>query len=460
MDIIKFITGLLDLVIKIGKWLLEGDWKKKILVSASIAIVALMIVAVFSPKAARQQAYRGMWPWLAAAYPGRAIPLSDDQKESVDKNIDYLLRRVEVEFSDHLDKAKVAQDRAQRYTAWTLAQAVMALKGTEKEQTVNRNEEAVLAFLRAASREDPGCDCWQEHPGEASSPQSIGVTSWIIYSMTKIRTSPSQGELKFLQETQEATGAWNMFKVPFEVTPTLARPTGSAFATASAIIALTEVSKSDILSNQGLKKTVADMNRQAFLYFQYRKIRDASTNLWTLYPGWPGSTTVSLGTSGMVVYSLHQYVSTLNSRDAKFYEKDLTKIDKDFLDVLITSSDKISRVSDGDSFGTLLPYQPITSHSQPASVASADAGAPPVVTSSNRPDVVVSLRLPWMIVGTQVAYASGDYLQKVRALQFIRSALDSVESSTQDAVKERFWIAPEVLFSLRVLRAPGEMRLD
>jgi hypothetical protein len=353
------------------------------------------------------------------------------------------------------------------YTGWTLAQILTALKMTDREHLIYSKADNIAAFLRDPNRQISGCDCWNEWVGDP--PQHIAISAWTLYSLASIGVRPSTGEIQFLLETQGGTGGWNMFNVPFNIRwdANLQRPEGSSFATAWAILAFSEFEKKKLISDQTLAEKLRGSLRHGIDFFLNNgDNRDRKYGLWSLYPGWAGTRNVSRGTSGLVLYALHESSAGLNVQERKRFSAELQDADKSFIDALAESEEGCPNLASGDSYSSTLPYQPIQGHSHTAAPgvqrveskkgltrAHPDtASIPAAVGPIFKTDSVFSLTLPWMIIGAQVAYGSGNYLDRVKVLKFIDIALRRVDEDWERALKEKSWMKPELLMSVRILQ--------
>jgi hypothetical protein len=464
MDILKTLLSLAEFLAKAFKWVMEGDTKRKVGAIAAAILIGTAIGLSFTPQKSREIAKKAIWPWVAALLSSDKIMLSDEQARIVDRRVAMLTGRVRQELLDTLDPKMNVADKASRYTAWALAQDAMALLTTDQAANVERRVKQIEAFSRSPRRQLAGCDCWNEFIDNKSAPQHITISAWVLFTLAKLGEAPTAGELQFLRETQDGAGAWNMFNVPFGITadPGLQRPQGSSFATAWVLLALSEMQRHELITDRALNVEMDRRGRHALDYFlRDRSNRDADSQLWSLYPGWKGATDVSIGTSGLVVYALHRFMANFTSAELAPYQRELDDTDRAFLAALPVDYAQVPKPNDSDSFGYALAYEPIMSHGAgPARVRAGSKETKQTAPNSDdaaagiRIDSVASLKLPWMIIGAQTAYPSGNYRARVRAHQFIEQAIGRIDTGLDTALQQHFWMAPELLMALRYLRDP------
>ena len=473
MDILKTLLSLAEFIAKAFNWVMEGDTKRKAWAIAVALLIGTAVGLAFTPQSSRDLAKKTAWPWVAAFISNQTVLLSDDQIALIDRRAAMLTRDVRQELLDALDPARAQNDKASRYTAWVLAENTVALQMTDEHVAlVSKTAKEIEAFVRNPRQQLAECDCWNEFIDSKEAPQHVAISAWILFALAKIGQPPSAGELQFLQETQDGAGGWNMFNVPYGITadPGLQRSQGSSFATAWVMLAIAEMQRKDLISDRGLSAQIDRQGKHAVDFFlRDRSNREPGSQLWSLYPGWKGATDLSIGTSGLVVFALHRYLANFNSDDRAIYARELADADRSFLAALPQTMERVPKPNDGDNFGYALAYEPITSHNRSAKPANAKPGvaksATVAVTASTsdvtggvRIDSVTSLNLPWMIIGAQAAYASGGYMARVRTLQFIELALRRLDEGVGTALQQHFWMAPELLVSLRYLRDPKSAR--
>lgn len=473
MDILKTLLNLAELIAKAFKWIMDGDTKRKVWAIAAALLIAAAVGLTLTPQSSRDLAYKAAWPWMAAFISNQTILLSDNQAALIDRRTAMLTQNVRQELLDTLDPKRVLNDKASRYTAWVLAENAVALLMTDEQASLPAKQaREIETFVRQPRQQLAECDCWNEFIDNKAAPQHVAISAWILFALAKIGQQPSAGELQFLLETQDGAGGWNMFNVPYGITadPGLQRPQGSSFATAWVMLAMAEMLRNTLISDPAQSTEIARRGRHAVDFFlRDRSSREPDSQLWSLYPGWKGSTDLSMGTSGLVIFALHRYLANFNAADLSVYAKELAVADRNFLAALPRSFDRVPKPNDGDNFGYALAYEPVTSHGRIAPIASgkpsATKGSAAPVSAfvgdsagSVRIDSVTSLNLPWMIIGAQAAFASGDYLARVQTLQFIDLALRRFDEGVDSALQQHYWMAPELLMSLRYLREPNSIQ--
>jgi hypothetical protein len=454
VELIKPIVELFKVLFDFLKWVVEGGARRRILALVALLMLLIPLYVISLSEQSRSHLWSEVWPWLSAVQSTKHVPLSDQQQRLLASRIGYLRDKVKDEFADHFDQSKL-KSNSSRYTAWTLAQCALALAD---DPEVVLAPERLAAFVRDRSRQLSSCDCWQEFTTDQSSPQHILISSWIVYALARHRQAPTLREVQFLQETQDGTGGWTMFPMPYGVVADvdLPRPQGSSFATSWAVLALHEILKRDLIKDEAAREDIKRRAKHGVQFFLDNTNREAANKLWTLYPGWRGATRVSLGTSGLAIFALHRYLDEIPAPDKEPYEESLKQADQALLNALPSP---VPPLDAADGYNLKLPYKAVA-HTAAAGLGKKKTAPVAAVsaTPETRIDSVQSLVLPWLLIGLQDAYANGTYLQRVKALKFLQEALVRIDTEFDAALKQQYWMAPELLIALRYLREPNYLR--
>jgi hypothetical protein len=294
----------------------------------------------------------------------------------------------------------VATDRTYWLTSglvaapWPLAQDVMADPvGALTER------DAILALLKSQTR--PDCVCWSE----TGMKQHTGASAWVVTALSVLGGDQRDVALDDLLAKQTSTGAWAMF-------PEASNDprTGSTYATATALMAISAHKKAGLLSGERGKK--ADAAIQKASRWLVRNYSYAEKG-WMDYPNSKEGRSQSLGLTAQTLWTLHQVVpaAQLGRIDTTFIERtDLDPKMKDF---------DISDVA--IYFGTnSLDY-----------------------------DNTRYARQPWTLLALQAGYKNYSTKQRVKMRLMMAKSIN--ERSWDDREDEREYMLLELMFAYRIL---------
>jgi hypothetical protein len=453
LDVLKTIVELAKLLWDAVKWFAAGGPKRLALGFVIVIAASISIVFLALSEEKREQIWSEIWPWIVAAQPGGDLILSEKQRRIVEARSTTLIYKVRSELDAHFDPLKIARSTS-RYSAWTAAQCTLAVSGLPDRVPP---AEKVAGFAR--SSQVPACDCWNEFTTEGTSPEHILISSWILFTLATQHIAPTSGELQFLRETQDGTGGWTMFPMPYgEVAEVeLPRPQGSSFATSWAMLALQETLTQELIADASLRDDLRDRVKHAASFLFDKSNRDSATMLWSLYPGWRGTPKPSLGTSGLVVFALHRYMDDLRAVERSSREQDMIDTDRAYLKALPENVPALDAV---EGYNLKLPYIPVPVHRTSTGAIATKPGDrdAPGTRRETRVDSVLSLSLPWTLVGVRSSYRNGSYLERVKALKFVDRAITSIDQQLDGTLNANYWMAPEVLLTLRYLHEPNYLR--
>jgi hypothetical protein len=431
------------------------DARRRRLLGVAVLLAAIVAVALsLAHDPTRQRLTGAVRPWIAALQPAETLPLTAGQTRRIDAHIGRLKNTVKRELDDHFNEAKLRADPS-RYSAWTLAQCALALTA---HPDVSIDADRLSTFAR--ERKIQRCECWNEMVTDRAAPQHIGISAWILFTLAVYRQPPTAGELQFLRETQEhGGGGWMMFPTPESAGSYagLARPQGASFATAWSLLALHKIANQRLVGDPQTLDDLRKRTHDAVAFFDNDMRKHPQSGLWALYPGWDGTRETSLGTSALVLFSLHRYFEVLPGVERSPYEQRLARFDRALLRSLPLD---VPKLVDSDEYGIPLPYRALD-HSRPPDrpvaqpTAARAEGDTPYRT---RVDSIKSLTMPWVLIGVQDAYATGTYIERVRALRFVDRALATIDGEMDAALEKYYWMAPELLMALRYLRDPHYLR--
>ncbi len=277
-------------------------------------------------------------------------------------------------------------------SAWTLAQLIAAGNGLAK---IDRD--TMRTYLRSISKKS--CNCWQEIANE-SYPPLIPASGWTVFALAEIGIPATDAEIRFFLDQQHEDGWWSLFPVSEE------SRYASTYGTAWSLLALhNQQSKNLISSSLSTEVTNAISKGSAWLMMHQGSSR------WKDYP-LLAKGRISESISGLVLHVLH--VTSPNS---------VVQIENAWLDKIPSTVP-----SAGDSEQNFYWFK------------TKDDGF--------QNDKFVQIKLPWLLIATIDAYATGDIFQRVKALAWIEKMLDQ-ESVINAEKKEDNWWRAELLLSIQ-----------
>ena len=329
--------------------------------------------------------------YLATRPSSDAIPLSRTARRNLDELIHILQGDLIVEFMRRDLGVK------EGYNTWAVAQMSTAL-GSAMPVTPS----AVKRFFDANL--DEKCDCWRETPDK---PPHTGATGWTLFSMARLGLPAQPQVLAFLLSLQSPSGWWPLHPATWEP------KNASTYATAWATLALC----SQLPLQQGTanaepgKISAAIRNSLRWL----AKSRLADTARWLDYP----ANSPSFKSASISALILHVKHSCGDSEGAE-------PLHREWLDSLPVEVANASTVEASNTYITL--------------------------KNGNLDfDRTRHYTLQWALVATVDAFKAGTLVQRAAALQWIERILTPSLASPE--VRNQNWVAAELLYALKYLRA-------
>jgi hypothetical protein len=308
---------------------------------------------------------------------------------------------------------------------WTIAQAVVAVKGTDEHP---ETAPILMAFRELAER---GCDCWREVPTHYLDPKptpgapavalrrndksadkpggfplSIVATGWILLAQASLAAPPSPKTLRFLVSEQHPDGWWAIFPVARDA------KFASIYGTCWALLGLKSQLSTSLVPRQYTPAIEAAIERGTRWLLETRqKAR------WRFYPNLAQRSTDSESLSGLALHTLHEI------SDGKL---ELKQIDRDWINELPGA-----------------PPPPGEAESQLLWVDSKEGRSA---------DHYQQIKLPWLIIATVDAYPNGTLWERARALYWFERALEQTSLREAHSHPDNWWRS-ELLYALNYLQA-------
>jgi hypothetical protein len=299
-------------------------------------------------------------------------------------------------------------------TSWAMAQALLSTQLANRlghHELREALESKPLASFFRSTNED-SCPCWREIPWDSGKPRVIFISGYILLALAEIGEAGTRDELRFLLEQQHHDGWWPVF-VEVNGDPGFA----STYATAWAIIGLSGQLSRGFVDEED-KPSVAAAIQKGTNWLLLRR-ESGSQSRWKDYPQ-HGEGRVSDSISGVVLHALHHSLHSLHQPETE----QLEQLDLDWLDNLPPS------VSINDE------YQPHFWMYTNGQVA--------------QEDHFTQITLPWLLIATADAYASGSLFQRIKALAWLERVLDQDSVMKSDTSLENWWRA-ELLYGFSYL---------
>jgi hypothetical protein len=278
---------------------------------------------------------------------------------------------------------------------WVAADIVVSLPKDMPVDAADFNQ--YLVKFRA-----PGCFCWSEY---SNTPFHLGMTSWVLMTLTKLRLPDADKVADFLLTNQKPDGWWPIY--PAQNSDRNA----STYATAIVALALANYKEeTQLTANDQVRIQNAIAGGVGWLR------RQQVDGVWKDYPKAPDGIP-SLSLSALALHAIHRL-------DPSNYDAQLST---KWLDRLPTEL--------------------------PPSALEYDSSAHPVFLLNGElaKDSVRYLLVPWEIVATVDAFPDGTVMQKVKALDWFTRALEKVRG-LESTLDEQTWQVAEGLIALRSAR--------
>lgn len=377
----------------IGRFFARLPWIGKIMVAGAAGIVGVL----------GQDIARSPGDWYAKIAPTQTylrISQNGTAKVELSQSARDRLDRLIREFASQIDgELKKPWEEIQGFRAWSLSQTTLAVHGLHEFDRSRLHR----TLLDLSTKE---CICWQEF---SQAPPHVGVTSWVIYSLSRTGNMPEWLSPEFLLDAQKPDGWWPLHPSNDN------QVNASTYATAWAALALGQYAsaKRPALATERLLADRIELSISRALVWLKRHKMDGIPR-WLDYP-LGHAPQRSLSISGLALYTMH-----MNPRG-----DDLLTLDRAWLDALdgsLVESDDLEQ-SDGTIF---MP------------------SGPPMNDRTRH------IKLPWAILGTLAAYENGTAWQRAKAVAWFERTLSS-ELLTR-SVRNRPWVASELLIALKELK--------
>lgn len=298
-----------------------------------------------------------------------------------------------------------ANDKDPDHNVWATAQEVVATAH------LNPIDSKFIDDAIRAKR-NKICDCYTEY-GEGKYPHSASA-NWAAVAFAQLGLKLPHNDLEFILHN-EHHGWWSAFPAQDD------KQNASTYATAWSVLALNAQLTAGLIDGSDKTEVEGAIERgKAWLLSS-----QVEHGRWMDYPYAPsGMGKRSIGLSGLVLHVLHRLRASTPDLDREW----LNNLPSE----LSASSD-----SDANPYAIRMPE----SHD-----ASNDDEIPSEL------DGVRQLRLPWTIIGTFDAYPSGDFIQRAKALRYIRNVTDSLNVLTKPVYSGMPWAASELEIAIRYLR--------
>jgi hypothetical protein len=250
---------------------------------------------------------------------------------------------------------------------------------------------------------DPNCQCWHETP---QAQPHIGATSWVVFSMSKLGIKALPGVLSALLDLQSPEGWWSLY-LPPRPDPINAGTYPTAWATQALCSQLPLQTTEPAVSIDKMNFAIEN----ALNWLSKNEIVQAAR--WNDYPA-NSPFIKSASISGLIVHVM----------DACGYTEGATALHRHWLSSLpfeITSA-STTEMSNTNTF---------------------------LKDNGLGLDRTRHYVLPWVLIATVDAYASGTFLQRAAAMQWIERILRPALLNPE--VRSQNWVEAELLYALKYL---------
>jgi hypothetical protein len=286
---------------------------------------------------------------------------------------------------------------------WSTAQAIAALG--EKGET-NRPAYANNAISQILGNKTGGCFCWAEIPSKDADGICMFIAGWVMLAFSSLREEISDPDVAFILSAQNVQGWWPIFLDKTDET------FASTYATASIVLGLVEISRSELISSP-MRQRVKDAVARAVPWLLTTR---TDFGRWKSYPNMANSK-VSDSISGLVLHALHI------ARPS-----DLRELDQKWLSGLPSRPPGASAIEEN--------YVELRG------------------SNTERIDHFIQIKLPWMLIATVDAFPNGGLFQRGRARNWIDIALSENGVLSADANTNNWWRA-ELLYALKYVQSRG-----
>jgi hypothetical protein len=277
-------------------------------------------------------------------------------------------------------------------TAWSATQYIAA-SPKERPNDIPR----LTRHIRSTAH--PDCFCWQETVDTKGI--MYHISGWAMYAFAVLKEPVTAADVNSMLAAQSSEGWWPIFA-------RTDRQWASTYATAWMVLGLAKQLKTKGIPVEHEARVMASVESAANWLASQRK---GST--WKLYP-LSTRPEQSESISGLTVHALHM---------AKI--KDLRIIDKSWLQSL-PRPDVSKQATEGYNIDMT------------------------DLDGAHRFDRISQVKLPWMLVATADAYASGDWFERAAALRWIDGQICNTAVQNADSTTNP-WEKAELLLSLNYL---------
>ena len=369
----------------IKEWILRQSWGVR---TVCLIVIAAAAFAWWKPQTVGGFYQQGTLYWRSWHADSDKLPLSRPARQALALALSRLTPTVEADLDTEGDNP------ASPITPWSASQSVLALK-TAGRPIVGRD--SYVAFVNNG-RFAPDCFCWTERQDDPRSEVSSYISGWVMTAFADLGVPLSGADYDDVLRIQNGAGWWPMFP------ESGAAKYPSTYATGWMTLGLYRQRAAELVPPD--RQAAVD---RAILRSRLWLMRSREGARWQTHPGAPVPESHD-AVSAFALHVLHQVGGS-----------DLTDVDRAWLDALPTQNlEPTSR----DNHYIILPY-------------------------GNRSNIdrISDVRLPWILLGTADAYASGTPAQKARTLNWIERALRDPSVRTADT--QGFdWMRAELLLGL------------
>lgn len=370
--------------------------RSKLNILAAIAIAWIVTASIIYPEAAMSRA-RYQANWLRAAFgTEESIPISAATRNRLVELRRSLENDLVLEVDAHLSH-QINRDASLRnsvYNPWTLAQISMALPNEAR-----KHKKEILRRLEHWRH--PNGIGWVEFESDES--LKVPVISWVLASKATVLGGPDREEVNLLIGSQNHDGWWGVYM------ETDNSKFASTYATAVAVIALCEVSKSNEMPDLDPKIHAAVRSASDWLRVKRKGA------FWMDYPNLNG--TVRPALTGIVLHSLHMAEMCLDSVNSV----ELADFDREYL-----ASLRLEKVAP--------EYSEVAGFN----------------IHNNHIDHVRIYFYPSQMLGVSAAYRSGYLRNRAEAIEWLEQAAKEMLRA-RNIAREQPWVAAEYLIALQVV---------
>lgn len=364
-------------------WILHQSWIVRLL---CLVVISLAAFTWWKPQAVLGTAQDASSYWRMWVNDADHIPIPKSAQHSLALAMRRIAPSVEADLSAKLDQSPM--------TPWSASQSVLALRLDGQEIP---DKDGYLAFVNSR-RAAPDCFCWTELEEQPRSEAAVHISGWVMAAFAEIGTPVSKSDLDYILARQNGAGWWAMFP------ESGASQYESTYATGWVTLGLYKQRAAGLVPAE-MRAPVDGAIRRATEWL----VHSRNGARWKAHPNLPGSTEPEV-LSGFILHVLHEVGAT-----------DLADVDRSWLQALPRSN------LDPNSLDT---HYVVLQYGHSAAI-----------------DHFAEVRLPWILLATADAYASGTPAQKARTLNWFNRVLGNpaVRSADTEGVE---WVRAELLLGM------------